>query len=228
MPVLRGFPEAPHWEYGKNEIFASSVYFINYHWNRNSCLYITPGVLMLIDLIQKRQSTRIYSATAVQRQLIQQCVTAARFAPSACNSQPWHFIIVDEPELKNRLCEEIFSGVYSLNIFAKEAPAIIVVVSEKNTFLASAAGFFRNVAYYLIDIGTAINHFILQAQELGLSTCWIGWFNEKKAKEIMGIPQVEKVVCIISLGYSNEPQRKKSRKPLEEICSFNSYKNSIK
>ncbi|HAJ56253.1 MAG TPA: NAD(P)H nitroreductase [Candidatus Omnitrophica bacterium] len=179
---------------------------------------------MLLDLIQKRQSSRDCLPKPVPRELIEKCIEAARLAPSACNSQPWHFIIVDEPALKEKLAEKIFSGPYAMNSFAKKAPVIIAVISEKSSFMAKIGGYFRGTAYYLMDIGIAVEHFILQAAELGLGTCWIGWFNERETKRLLGVPAAKKIDCIITLGYSQEPLRAKNRKPAKEIYSYNEYR----
>jgi len=54
------------------------------------------------------------------------------------------------------------------------APVIVVVISEKSKFLARIGGMFQGTKYYLIDIGIADEHFVLQAEDLGLGTCWIG------------------------------------------------------
>jgi nitroreductase len=176
---------------------------------------------MLLDLIQKRQSSRSYLATPVPHELIEKCLEAARLAPSACNSQPWHFIIVDEPALKEKLAEKIFSGPYSMNSFAKQAPVLIIVVSEKTSFMTKIGGYFRGTAYYLMDLGIAVEHFILQAAELNLGTCWIGWFNEREAKKLLALPAGKKLDCVITLGYSQEHLRTKNRKSIDEIRSYN-------
>lgn len=180
---------------------------------------------MFIDLVKKRQSTRKYLNSAVKREDIEKCLEAARLAPSACNAQPWHFVVVDEPDLKAELGEKIFSGPYRMNAFAIGAPVLIIVVSEKSSFMAKIGSAFRGTAFYLIDIGIAVEHFVLAAEESGLGTCWIGWFNEKEAKRILGIPAGKKVDCVISLGYPAEPPRPKNRVPLEEMRSFNGYQS---
>jgi nitroreductase len=178
---------------------------------------------MFKDLITKRQSARSYLPTPVAREDILKCLEAAQKAPSACNSQPWHFIIVDDPDLKTKLASALFSGPYVMNAFACQAPVLAIVVSEKSSFMAKIGGYFRGTEFYLLDIGAAIEHFILAAAELGLSSCWLGWFNEASAKKILNIPKDRKIDSVISLGFSNETLREKIRKPLEEISSFNSY-----
>jgi len=181
--------------------------------------------MALLDLLKHRKSVRDFLDRPVEREKIMMCLEAARLAPSACNSQPWKFIVVDDRQLKNRLCAAAFSGIYSMNSFCKTAPAIVVVISEKSRFLARIGGMFRGTKYYLIDIGIAVEHFVLQAEDLGLGTCWIGWFNERRVKTILNIPQDKKIDIVIALGYYDRTKLgpKHGREPIEKITSFNSY-----
>ena len=179
----------------------------------------------LFDLLKYRKSIRNYLDRAVEREKIMMCLEAARVAPSACNSQPWKFIIVDDRELKNKLCDTAFSGIYSVNSFCKMAPVIVAVVSEKSKFLARIGGMFRGTKYYLIDIGIACEHFVLQAEDLGLGTCWIGWFNEQAVKSILNVPRNKKIDVLIALGYYDRENvcLEDDREPMGKIASFNSY-----
>ena len=181
--------------------------------------------MTLFDLIKQRKSVRRFLEKPVEREKIMMCLEAARAAPSACNSQPWRFIVVDEPELKKRLCERAFRGIYFINAFCKQAPVIVVIVSEKGRFLARIGGMFRGTRYYLIDIGIAGEHFVLQAEELGLGTCWIGWFKESAVKKVLGIPKGKKIDVLLAVGYYDRKKVKSThdREPLEKIASFNSY-----
>ena len=145
--------------------------------------------MTLLDLVRHRKSVRNFLDRPVEREKIMMCLEAARLAPSACNSQPWRFIVVDDGQLKNRLCQAAFGGIYSINSFCKMAPVIVAVISEKGKFLARIGSMFRGTKFYLIDIGIACEHFVLQAEELGLGTCWIGWFNERAVKSVLNIPQ---------------------------------------
>ena len=158
----------------------------------------------------------------VPRDALDRCIEAARLAPSACNSQPWSFIIVDEEKLKNKLEDEAFSGIYSVNSFAKSAPVLVVVVTERSKYIARLGGYIKGVQYSLIDIGIACEHLMLQAAEEGLGTCWIGWFNEKGVKDTLGISEENKINVIISIGYPKTDEiRDKIRKPIHEIRRFN-------
>ncbi|MFC1993304.1 nitroreductase family protein [Chloroflexota bacterium] len=181
--------------------------------------------MSLLELLKQRRSVRDFLDKPVEREKILTCLEAARVAPSACNSQPWKFIFVDDRELKARLCKAAFRGIYMLNSFCKEAPVIIAVVSERSQFLARIGGKFRGTKYYLIDIGIACEHFVLQAEELGLGTCWIGWFNERAVKSTLNIPKEKKIDILIALGYYDRRElgQGHDRKPMDKIASFNSY-----
>jgi len=181
--------------------------------------------MAFLDLVKHRKSVRDFLDVPVEREKIMACLEAARLAPSACNSQPWKFIVVDDRQLKNKLCDAAFGGIYSVNSFCRMAPVMVVVVSEKSRFLARIGGMFRGTKFYLIDIGIAIEHFVLQAEELGLGTCWIGWFDERAVKPILNIPPRKKLDILIALGYYDEAKVRSEhgREPMNEIASFNSY-----
>jgi nitroreductase len=173
------------------------------------------------ELIRIRQSDRKYSSKTVEKEKIIQCIEAARLSPSACNSQPWRFIIVDDQELKDQIADS--SASLGMNKFTFESPVIIAVVLEKMKLTASVGSVLKDKEYSLIDIGISVNQFCLQAAELGLGTCIIGWFNESRVKELLQVPKSKRVPLIISLGYSEARTRDKTRKPLEEIYSWNKY-----
>lgn len=181
--------------------------------------------MALLDLIKQRKSVREFLDRPIEREKIEMCLEAARLAPSESNSQPWRFIVVDDKELKDKLCDAAFGGLYFINTFCKTAPVIVVVISEKSKFLARIGGMFRGVKFYLIDIGITCEHFVLEAEELGLGTCWIGWFNEKGVKSVLNIPQSKKIDILIALGYYDRSKLgpEHGREPMDKIASFNSY-----
>jgi len=181
--------------------------------------------MAVMDLIKHRKSVRDFLDKGVEREKIMMCLEAARLAPSACNSQPWRFIVVDDRQLKDRLCDAAFSGVYSINSFCKTASVMVVVVSERSQFLARVGGLLRGTKYYLMDIGIAGEHFVLQAEELGLGTCWIGWFNERTVKSTLNIPRRKKIDFLIALGYydNKRASSEHDREQMDKITSFNSY-----
>ncbi len=175
------------------------------------------------DLINKRQSNRAYLAKPVEKDKIEQCIEAARLSPSACNSQPWKFIIVDKPDLKSKIAQTTSNSLLPLNHFTNQAPVHVVLVNEGSNFTATLGNKIKNRNFSLIDIGIAAEHFCLQAAELGLGTCMIGWFNEKEVKKILHIPEKKRPELIITIGYPSDKQRVKKRKKTNKIVSFNKY-----
>ena len=176
-------------------------------------------------LISKRQSVRKYSDVKVSHDVLNRCMEAVRLAPSASNSQPWKFIITDEEPVREKLARATFSDIIAFNRFAMNAPVIVVIVIDNPKLITRVAMSVKKRDWQLIDIGIAAEHFCLQAAEEGLGTCMLGWFDEKKVKEILNIPDDKTVGLMISLGYAPDgyPLRAKIRKPLEEITSYNGY-----
>jgi nitroreductase len=174
------------------------------------------------ELVRKRQSVRKYADKAVDRTLIDQCLEAARLAPSAQNSQPWSFIVLDHPDAIRRLSEKAFSGIYRSTRFAGKAPVIVVVNTEKADYLTRIGGQIRGVKYNLIDIGIACEHLVLQAEDLGLGSCWLGWFSARGVRKALDLPRTKKIDILISLGYPLDPQYRKTRKrrTLEDIRRY--------
>jgi len=175
-------------------------------------------------LVQQRFSARKYLDKPVEREKIDQCLESARLAPSASNSQPWRFIVVDDPNLLQKIAIETYSKLIAFNKFVGNARAIVVLMIEKPKLITQIGGKLKNKEYPLIDIGIAAEHFCLQATELGLGTCMLGWFNEKAIKEILNIPKNKTIGLLISMGYPdyiNQPV--KNRKAFDDIVSYNKF-----
>ena len=177
------------------------------------------------ELLKIRQSVRQYQQRPVARALLDKLVEAVRLAPSASNAQPWKLIIVDEPELRTRVAQATFSKTVTFNRFAPEAPVIAVFVTEKSGFITQVGALLKKRQFSLIDIGIAAAHFCLQAAELGLGTCILGWFDEKRIKRLLRIPGGRRIGLLVTLGYAAEgyPLREKSRKGTDLMSAFNSY-----
>jgi len=179
-----------------------------------------------LQLVQTRQSVRRYQDRPVERDKILQCIEAARLAPSAENVQPWRFIILDDEQTLKSFHQHAFSGVYSFTKFASRAPVIIVILAKPDILANRIGKQIQGTLYYLIDIGIAGEHLALQATELGLGTCWIGWFNARGVRKFLKIPRSYKIVSLISMGYPDiRKPREKKRLPIEEIAWFNRFKN---
>ena len=189
---------------------------------------ISSSILVMetsfLDLAARRQSVRGYLDVPVEREKALSCVEAARLAPSACNSQPWKFILADEPELKRGLAEATVSRGLPLNHFTVQAPVLAVLVLEGANLTAKVGSALKGKNLPLIDIGIAAEHFCLQAAALGLGTCMLGWFDERRVRTLLGIPAGKRPILIITLGYPANPAvLPKRRKPLDSILSWNRY-----
>ncbi|MCP2596330.1 nitroreductase family protein [Candidatus Aminicenantes bacterium AC-708-M15] len=179
----------------------------------------------LQELIRNRRSIRRFIDKPVEREKILTCLEAARLAPSAENVQPWRFIVIDDPETKEKFSKEAFSGIYFPSKFASKAPVIILILARLDIIANRIGKQIQGINYYLIDIGIAGEHIVLQAQELGLGTCWIGWFNARKVRKFFKIPRKYKIVSLIAMGYyEKRPLKEKKRKKIEEIVCFNEFK----
>jgi nitroreductase len=178
-----------------------------------------------LELITQRQSVRKYTSKPVEPEKLHRCLKAARLAPSASNSQPWRFIVVNEPELVQKVAKETAGPLATFNNFVAEAPVIVAIVIEKMKTVTQVGAYLKDREYALIDIGIAAEHFCLQAAEEGLGTCMLGWFNEKPIKQLLNIPKNKRIGLLITLGYAPEDYtlREKRRKGMEEVVEYNKY-----
>jgi len=169
-----------------------------------------------------RRSIRRYLETPVEPEKLRACLEAARVAPSAHNVQPWRFIVVDEPGLKDRLAAAAFSGIYSGSKFAARAPVILVLLAKPGGAAVRAGSKLLGIPFHFLDMGIAGEHVVLQAEELGLATCWMGWFDHRRVRKALAIPRGFKIVALMPLGYAEtRPVREPPRRTLEEIVTFN-------
>ena len=178
-----------------------------------------------LKLVEKRRSVRRFQDKPVQRDLLRDCVEAARLAPSAENVEPWRFVIVDDPDAKATLANAAFSGVYRATRWAEKAPALVVLLSKKDILANRLGKQITGIHYYLIDIGIAGEHFVLQAADSGLGTCWIGWFDPRKTRKVLDVPASWQPVAMLAVGHpATDKQAEKKRRSLDDILFFNSVR----
>lgn len=171
------------------------------------------------ELSAKRESCRNFAEKPVETTLLRRCVEAARLAPSACNSQPWSFTVVNNMELSPKVAKALQE--LGMNKFTDKCPAFIVITEERANLTARVGGKVKSQEYASVDIGIATAHLVLAAAELGLSTCIIGMFNESKLKELLAIPKAKRIRLAVAIGYAaNDKLREKNRKKLEDIAQF--------
>ena len=163
----------------------------------------------LLEFLKSRRSIRRFKPDPVPRDLILKVLDIARYAPSAHNSQPWRFIVVEDPSIKEELAN-IHGGAKPL----RSAPQAIVVVSDKNASPDS----------YLIDGANAAIYIQLAAHALGLGTVWIQTMrNIRDIRRILDLPENLVPVAILAIGYPDEQPRLRERMPLEKLVYYNKY-----
>lgn len=176
------------------------------------------------EIVTNRQSCRKYDTEKkVNREVINRILEAARNAPSACNAQPWHFIVVDDPELKNKVADAASARLLNMNHFTKQAPVHIVVVEEKVNLTSGIGGIVKDKHFAFLDIGIAAAHICLAAEAENLGSCILGWFAENKMKKLLNVPDNRRIVLDIVIGYPAQPLREKKRKDFDEVVSYNKY-----
>jgi len=177
-----------------------------------------------LKVIQDRRSIREFAPEDVADQELDMILEAGRQAPSGENAQPWRFIVIDDHSLKENLCSEAFTGIYKMSRFAAQAPVVIVVLCRMDFVAHRLGGQIQRTGFHLIDIGIAGEHFVLQAEELGLATCWMGWFNNRKARRVLKVPRRYKIIAFLPVGYAaSRPPRETVRIALDEIAWWNGF-----
>jgi nitroreductase len=173
-------------------------------------------------ILRGRRSIRRYLETPVESWKLRACLEAVRIAPSSHNSQPWRIVVVDEPGLKAKLAAAAFSGIYSGSKFAAKAPILLVLLAKRHLVAHHLGARLQKVPYYLVDMGIAGEHLVLQAEELGLATCWMGWIHYRRVRKVLRVPRKFKIVAMMPLGYAEKrPQREPPRRTFEEMAFFN-------
>lgn len=177
----------------------------------------------VLETIRERFSVRSYQDRPIEEEKLNLILEAARLAPSASNSQPWHFYVVRNRSVIRDLSQKMPLGSrVIINSFMAQAPLIIVATAGPISLLQRVASFIVNKKWYYLDVAIALEHMVLTAWELGIGSCWIGWFDEKKVKKLLNIPPAEEVVAMLTLGYPAEDRLPftKHRKALGEIVKY--------
>lgn len=205
----------------------------------------------VLEAIQKRRSIRKFKTTPLTSEQINNLLEAARLAPSGCNVQPWRFIIVNDTQLKTKLCEASFDQQ-----FIKDAPIVIVCCSDLHSWKeskektqellnradinlgekcekalmervekATADSTHERIPSAMLNVAIAIEHIVLTAVELGLGSCWVRLFDEKKVKQILKLPEYVFAVALLPIGIPDEDPPARPRLPLPKIVLQNSIKS---
>lgn len=179
----------------------------------------------MIREIKNRRSIRKYIDKLVEDEKIMQLLESARLAPSGNNTQPWHFIVVKSQLTKQKLVEACHNQKWMLT-----APVFIVCVADVGSRIKEDVDISLNenssqeeLKQIIRDTSIAIEHIVLQAENLGLGTCWVAWFIQNEIRPILNIPSDKYVVAILTLGYANETPEARPRKEIEEIIHYENW-----
>jgi nitroreductase len=172
------------------------------------------------EAIRTRRSIRSYSSKPIPEEVMSKMRQALRYAPSACNYQPWRFILVTDAELRRKLARVALDQMWMA-----DAPVIVVVCALPGQAFKGMGGYGNSAD---IDAAIALDHLTLAAVAEGLGTCWIGAFDEAGVKKLLGIPEEAKPVVMTPLGYPasadmNHPLDDADRKPASDIFSVDRY-----
>jgi nitroreductase len=170
----------------------------------------------VLALLKSRRSIRRYRPDPVPDEMVEELLEAGRWAPSASNRQPWHFIVVRDPAILQEVAQH---AAYFFIRWAHvaEAPLLIVLCGEA-----------RNRVYRQFlheDVGLAGSQIMLQAKALGLGTCWIGGLERKAIRGILKVPDHVEIVGLLTVGFPAEDPNPPARKPLAEIVHYDVYGN---
>lgn len=171
---------------------------------------------VLMGLMRDRYSCRNYDlGRPCDRDLIKAVLDAARIAPSACNRQPWQFLVVDAPAGR-----DIVASAYSRD-WVKSAPAFIIALGDHNAAWHRADG----KDHTDIDLAIAVEHICLAATALGLGTCWICNFDPHIIADGFDLPEGIEPIAIIPIGYPapDVPVPAKVRRQSDEIIKWGKF-----
>jgi len=176
----------------------------------------------MIKEIKSRKSTRKYKDTPVTEEQVMQLIESARLAPSGINSQPWNFIIVRDEKIKEELAKA--SGDQK---WMTTAPVYIVCVADIRCRIkgdvevrVDEQNNRRELKAVIRDTSIAITHILLEAEHIGLASCWIAMFTQDDIRPILGIPEDKYVVGIVLIGHSDEERGPTPRRGIKSMVRY--------
>jgi len=171
----------------------------------------------VFEAIRGRHSARAYLPDRIPEDKLEKILEAARLAPSSGNIQPWHFIVVTDPQKRKELSRGRFAK------FLTESPVVLVGCGDKKA----------SPNWHVIDTAIAMQNIVLAATGEGLGTCWIGSFNEDRVKKLLNVPEKFRVIALLAVGYPREKLDLaakighffRRRKRLQKIVSLEEFGN---
>jgi len=158
----------------------------------------------VLKVISRRRSIREYSEKEIPAEYLNTILESARLAPSATNSQDWFFYVVKNKEARDKIAA---SEPFLANQFLRKAPVIVVGCVRNSGLVGAATGVVkkavgvRNGNWGDVDVSIALEHMVLTATDLGIGSCWVGLFDEKRISRLLDMPDDHRVVALLALGY---------------------------
>ncbi len=162
-------------------------------------------------VLRERRSVRKFSNAPVSKEVVEKILDFSRLAPSGGNLQPWRFYITSDGEKKKKLAQASYGQEH---VFQAPWVVVITAVPEESGKEYGERG---RALYSIQDTAALATYVMLTAKAFNIDTCWVGAFDEEKVREIVGIPESERPVVIIPMGYGEETPEVPERKPLKEI-----------
>ena len=162
-----------------------------------------------VDKLLTRRSIRKYKADPIPKEIMENILEAGRQSPSAINKQPWHFIVVTDQKLKDKLGGGLFNRMLKNSAFA-----IVGCYMPGNIFTNK---------YAPTDTAIAMQSMVLAAHLQGIGSCWLGDYNENNVRKLFKIPDNVKILAVIAFGYPDEEPKLKKKKKTEEIMHYNKW-----
>jgi nitroreductase len=173
--------------------------------------------LDVLAAIKERRSVRAYTDKKVSDEDVERLIDAARWAPSAGNTQPWAFVVVKDAETKRKLSSA------ALNQTHVQEPSVVIVVCADATRSSRVYGSRGEKLYSIQDTAAATQNILLAAQELGLATCWVGAFRENEVAEAVKAPRNLRPVVMVAVGYPAERPVAPQRRSFKEIVHYETF-----
>ena len=173
--------------------------------------------MSFLELANKRESCRSYDPVReVEQEKIDTILEAVRLSPSACNSQPYHVAVVsgDRAREIGKACMGM-----GMNPFMKDVPVMMVITEREYNKTAAFGAKIKHNDYRSIDIGILAAGITYAAADLGLGSCIVGWFDNKKIGEILSSEVTARLVIAIGYPKEDKPPRDKKRKDKDELFS---------
>ena len=170
------------------------------------------------DIASNRQSCRSYDPTRqVENEKLDAVINSARLAPSACNAQPYHLTVCTGETAK--AVAKATQGM-GMNKFTADAPVMIVISEKPYNTTAAAGAKIKHNDYRSIDIGIVTAYITAEAAAQGLSTCILGWLDDKEIRKICSLNETVRLVVALGYASENDRLREKKRKDLNELVSY--------